>query len=78
VRAELREYAPLVSEGSYLIVEDTGAQLLPGHGPGPDEAIEEFLKENDSFEVDPVCEKFLLTFQPGGYLKRRSSTETSG
>jgi cephalosporin hydroxylase len=74
VAAELREYAPLVSEGCYLIVEDTGAQQIPDHGPGPDEAIEAFLKENDAFEVDPVCEKFLLTFQPGGYLKRRSSS----
>jgi cephalosporin hydroxylase len=76
VLAELREYSPLVSEGCYLVVEDTGAQLLPGHGPGPDEAIEQFLKENDSFAVDPECEKFILTFQPGGYLKRLSSTET--
>ena len=71
VAAELREYAPLVSDGCYLIVEDTGAEQIPDHGPGPDEAIEAFLKENDDFEVDPVCEKFLLTFQPGGYLKRR-------
>jgi cephalosporin hydroxylase len=70
VLAELREYAPLVSEGCYVIVEDTMAGVLPGHGPGPDEAIQEFLAENDLFAVDPVCEKFLMTFQPGGYLKR--------
>ena len=70
VLAELREYAPLVSEGCYLIVEDTMAGVLPDHGPGPDQAIQEFLAENDSFAVDPVCEKFLMTFQPGGYLKR--------
>ena len=72
VRAELEEYAPLVSEGCYLIVEDTMAGVLPGHGPGPDEAIQEFLAQNDSFAVDPVCEKFHMTFQPGGYLKRGS------
>ena len=70
VLAELREYAPLVSEGCYLIVEDTKVgRILTDFGPGPDEAIDEFLKENDSFAVDPVCEKFMLTFQPGGYLR---------
>jgi cephalosporin hydroxylase len=73
VLAELHEYAPLVSEGCYLVVEDTMAGVLPDHGPGPDEAIQEFLETNDSFEVDPACEKFLMTFQPGGYLRRRAS-----
>jgi cephalosporin hydroxylase len=77
VLAELREYSPLVSEGCYLVVEDTEARLLPDHWPGPDEAIKEFLTDNHAFEVDPVCEKFLLTFQPGGYLKRRSSSDRS-
>ena len=70
VLTELREYAPLVSDGCYLIVEDTNAKLLPGHGPGPDEAIKEFLNENPAFSVDEASEKFLLTFQPGGYLLR--------
>ena len=71
VLAELMEYSPFVSEGCYLIVEDTTPErLLPDFGPGPDEAIEEFLKENDSFTVDAACEKFMLTFQPGGYLRR--------
>ncbi len=73
VLAELKEYSPLVSEGCYLIVEDTKVgRILPDFGPGPDEAIDEFLKENDSFAVDPVCEKFMLTFQPGGYLLRQA------
>lgn len=76
VLAELKEYSPLVSEGCYLIVEDTKVgRILPDFGPGPDQAIDEFLKENDSFAVDPVCEKFMLTFQPGGYLRRRASTD---
>ena len=73
VRAELGEYAPLVSEDCYLIVEDTMAAVLPEHGPGPGEAIMDFLREDDSFVVDHACEKFFMTFQPGGYLRRRAS-----
>jgi cephalosporin hydroxylase len=74
VRAELAQYAPLVSEDCYLVVEDTMAGVLPDHGPGPGEAIQEFLLETDSFVVDHACEKFLMTFQPGGYLRRRART----
>jgi cephalosporin hydroxylase len=71
VLAELRKYAPMVSPGGYLIVEDTSVNLATDFGPGPAEAVEEFLQETSDFEVDRGCEKFLLTFNPGGYLKRR-------
>jgi cephalosporin hydroxylase len=73
VLAELSAYAPLVSEDCYLIVEDTSVGIvLPDFGPGPAEAVEEFLREDRSFTVDRSCEKFLITVQPGGYLRRRS------
>jgi cephalosporin hydroxylase len=72
VLAELRAYAPAVSEDCYVIVEDTIAdQAAPGFG-GPGEAVEEFLAENPAFVVDKSCEKFLMTFNPGGYLRRQS------
>jgi cephalosporin hydroxylase len=73
VLAELRAYAPLVTPGSYLIVEDTnlnGHPVLDDWGAGPYEAVEEFLAENSSFVRDVDCEKYYLTFNPGGYLRR--------
>jgi cephalosporin hydroxylase len=72
VLSELRAYGPLVAEGCYLIVEDTPAgELFPElWGAGPSAAIEKFMKSNNSFVVDRDCEKFLLTFNPGGFLRR--------
>ena len=70
---ELRIYSKMVTIGSYIIVEDTnvnGHPVLPNHGPGPMEAVEIFLKENKNFKVDKTREKFLMTFNPNGYLKR--------
>jgi cephalosporin hydroxylase len=34
------------------------------------EAVQDFLKESDTFAVDVTREKFLLTFNPGGWLKK--------
>jgi cephalosporin hydroxylase len=70
---EIKLYSAMVSPGSYLIVQDThfnGHPILPKFGPGPWEAVEEFLKTNHDFEVDRSREKFGMTFNPGGYLKR--------
>ncbi|MDP9209861.1 MAG: cephalosporin hydroxylase family protein, partial [Actinomycetota bacterium] len=74
VLAELRAYAPMVTPGSYLVVEDTninGHPVYEAFGPGPMEAVQDFLKERDDFEVDRSREKFLFTFNPGGWLRRR-------
>ena len=74
VLAELRALAPLVTPGSYLIVEDTnlnGHPVEPDYGPGPMEALDAFLAETTDFSIDRRGEKFLLTFNPRGYLKRR-------
>ena len=64
VSAELSAYAPLVTPGCYLIVEDTcvnGHPLYPDHGPGPMEALDAFLPQHPEFEPDPAREKFMLT-----------------
>jgi cephalosporin hydroxylase len=73
VLAELRAYAPLVTPGSYLVVEDTnvnGHPVYEAFGPGPMEAVQDFLKERDDFAADRSREKFLFTFNPGGWLRK--------
>ncbi len=74
VLAELRIYKDVVTSGQYLVVEDTnlnGHPVAPEFGPGPMEALKDFLAENDEFEQDRGMEKFYLTFNPEGYLKKR-------
>jgi cephalosporin hydroxylase len=56
-----------------LIVEDSnvnGNPVLPQHGPGPAEAIATFLPAHPEFARDVSREKFLLTYNPGGFLRR--------
>ena len=71
VEAELAAFADLVPVGCYLIVEDSNiGQIRKDLLPGPLEAIETFLAGTDRFEVDRRREKFLITFNPSGYLRR--------
>jgi cephalosporin hydroxylase len=69
----LKSPSPLVQTGDYLIVEDTnvnGHPAYPDFGPGPMEAVDRFLSENDEFVIDRRCERFLMTQCPRGYLRR--------
>lgn len=71
VEAELAAYAPLVPIGCYVIVEDSNiGRIRKDLLPGPLEAIETFLAGTDEFEVDREREKFLITQNPSGYLRR--------
>jgi cephalosporin hydroxylase len=73
VLGELQALADLATVGSFVIVEDSnvnGHPVLPSFGPGPMEALDEFLKSDNRFVIDPFNEKFLLTFSPRGFLKR--------
>jgi len=73
VLAELNLLASYVSAGSFLVVEDTnvnGHPAFPSFGDGPYEAVDEFLKTHHEFTVDETREKFLMTFNPRGYLRR--------
>jgi cephalosporin hydroxylase len=49
---------------------DDSDQLEAEHGPGPSEATAEFLAAHSEFRADSSHERFLMTFNPGGYLKR--------
>lgn len=74
VARELQAYAPLVSVGHYLIVQDTNLNGHPvnlEHGPGPWEAVGKFLEDQDgAFAIDVSREKWLVSFNPGGFLIR--------
>lgn len=74
VLAEIVSLKDLVTPGSYLIVEDTninGHPVFPDFGPGPMEAVQEFLWENDEFTVDTSLERLMLTANPRGYLRKK-------
>ena len=73
VLAELEVFAPMVTVGSYLIVEDTnisGHPVRPDHGPGPMEAVDEFFPSHPEFENDTHAERYLMTFHPKGFWRR--------
>lgn len=73
VSRELEILSPYVTPGSYLIVEDTninGHPTYPSFGPGPFEALERFLLDHPEFVVDSSREKFLMTFNPSGFVRR--------
>jgi cephalosporin hydroxylase len=73
VLEELRLYSPLVSVGSYLIVQDTnvhGHPVAPDYPEGPAEALAAFLPANPAFAPDPRGGRLLFTMHPRGYLKR--------
>lgn len=76
VLRDLEAYAPLVSVGSYLVVEDGVIDLFrPGDGigafgDGPLAASEDFVARHPEFEVDAARERYLATYNPRGYLRR--------
>jgi cephalosporin hydroxylase len=80
VRQELNCYAPLVTPGSYCLVQDGVIDTLPRFAagrPGPLAAIEDFLGATSDFELDEErSRKFLISHHPKGWLRRKASPES--
>lgn len=84
VLRDLRLYSPMVSSGSYFIVEDTtqgvsGFSINQHTRPGvftlsnlnsPLKAVEVFLDENQEFVLDRDRERYILTANYRGFLRR--------
>jgi cephalosporin hydroxylase len=72
VLRELDLYAPLATTGSYCVVEDTNVSGRPiaADDPGPGAAVDAWLEYHPGFSRNALCERFLLTFSPGGWLYR--------
>ena len=73
---ELRLYLPLVSPGSYIVVEDTHFDAIPTfpeQGAGPTAAVNVFLQEDlgKRFEQHLAREALVMTFNPGGWLRKK-------
>ncbi len=79
VLAELRSYSTLVRTGGPLVVFGTSvAYVAPAidlhrewdQRRNPKSALDEFLRENDRFEIDrELSDSLVLTDAPGGYLR---------
>jgi len=63
VLSELEIFAPLVSVGQLLVIEDTNVE-------GPRNALRAWLPQHPEFLPEPLCERWLLTSNPGGWLRR--------
>jgi cephalosporin hydroxylase len=73
VRKEMSMYSELVPIDSYMVVEDTHVNGNPvpwKWGDGPMEAVNDFMENNDNWFADYWCEKYMMTFNPKGYLRR--------
>jgi len=78
VLKELELYQELVSTGSYMVVFDTNTSKLAELGAcdkkyinnSPKEAIDDFLRQTNDFEIDKHYNKLYISYSPNGYLRR--------
>lgn len=78
VLEELELYQDFIIPGCYFVVFDTVISELAKAGIDPEkylnnspkEAVEEFLKNNDNFEIDKTFNKLYISDSLNGYLKR--------
>ena len=70
--ASCQRYHDLVTPGSWFVMEDTDGPAADGWRRRNSSA------EYPDFDVDPQCEKFYMTFNPGGYLRRAAHSVQLG
>jgi cephalosporin hydroxylase len=73
VAAAFDHYAPLVPVGGYVVVENTvvnGRPAAAEFGTGPHEAVVQILNRHRAFVTDPNLERYTVTFNRNGYLRR--------
>jgi hypothetical protein len=64
-----------------MVVEDSninGHPVYTEHGPGPYEAVQDFMGYNDDFVIDDDRERFMFTCSPSGFLKRTKNSYGPG
>ena len=76
IKEDFKNYSELVSIGSYFIVEDGVMDVFgwkdhrtAGHDCGLI-AAQEIVKENNNFIIDASKEKYIITNNPQGFLRR--------
>jgi cephalosporin hydroxylase len=77
VKGAFERYSPLVGVGGYVVVENTvvnGRPTASEYGPGPHEAVVAILKVHRDFVSDPAPERYTVTFNRNGYLRRVAPT----
>ena len=76
ILAELKAYAPIVSVGSYVIVQGThlGYRVPqwngPAWAPGAFKGVQMFMATTDEFMIDHSREALIATESPSGFLRR--------
>lgn len=79
VLRELELYQEFVVPGYYIVVFDTNMSKLAELGVfdkkyinnSPKEAIDEFLKNHDNFEIDEQYNKLYVSYSLNGYLRKK-------
>ena len=78
VLKEMNLYGKLVTQGSYMVVMDGAQQAvhdIPNGKPewiedNPLRAVNQYLHENSSWEVDEYYNRMIVGSNPRGYLKK--------
>lgn len=73
VVAAVEAHLDLVDVGGYVVLENTvvnGRPAASAFGPGPHEAVSELLQRHPDLVPDVAFERYTMTFNKGGYLRR--------